>query len=157
MRSGGERFGPLTVTGDPALRYESGAEGTGAVSAAVRLDTVQPLTTCPRVAAISAALKRLTPPKALSAVPVVTEPVAVVVVLVTSVSAKLASTISPPASSLASEAALNWGSEQALWPLAAMGTTTALLRDPPALTWTLAKQSGAMSEGSVKLICHNPG
>src|SRR6185437_5086860 len=38
-----------------------------------------------------------------------------------------------------------------------MGTDTALLSSPPALTCTEAKQSGVISAGSVKLICHRPG
>src|SRR5260370_41573670 len=63
----------------------------------------------------------------------------------------------PPASSPARASLLNCGSEQALWPLTAIGTVTALLSSPPALTCTDAKQSGAISAGSVKLICQSPG
>jgi hypothetical protein len=63
----------------------------------------------------------------------------------------------PPLSSLASEAALKLGSEQAFCPAAAIAIVTVLLTSPPAVTLADAKQSGVISEGSLKLTCHKPG
>src|ERR1019366_6321183 len=78
-------------------------------------------------------------------------------VLVTLAMPKPPPAIVPPESSELSALLLSCGSKQKSRPLAAIGSETALLSSPPALTCTEAKQSGAMSAGSVKLICHSPG